>query len=149
MKHKHVRKLFLEWFEGRLNSVKKIRIEKHLMQCSNCRVYYRRLSEIIDVVDLSDFKILEPDPYLPTRIPSTMKENKYPILPWDLSCLLHRIVATIILIICLGFGVFIGTRFGETSLEDNDIRIVDAYYQVLMQESVSDNWASLLEVEGE
>lgn len=148
----HVKKHFQAWMDGRLDDEGKRLIDDHLGGCADCRLYYDRLSFLLEKPAENDLPRLDPDPALPARIRAaaisagranrtiTLGELFRPLGWVRLSLTGAMLVIAVVLGVMMGRGVA-----SEAVHADSDI--YSEYYEAFSQSTLVDTWESVIETE--
>ena len=147
MKNKHVKDFFLDWFELKLNNNKVKMIENHLESCTECRMYYDKVQNVLNNPDMINLPKLEPDLFLPTKIKELAKgqKGKHQILK-QLKGKIQVSFSTVIIIFGLGIGIFLGKWMSNTNTETNPLtetEIVSSYSSMFSDEGLGQVWSNL------
>src|SRR5947209_327768 len=126
----HVTKLFLEWHEDTISEQHRTKVNSHLEQCSTCRMYFEKMSAVIDDPSLLKLKEIQANPNLPARIRALkagyeQRHRHYPILRWSFAG--AGAVLGIIIGIYLGKGL---PGIEQTSQSGTDL---SEYHNVIAQ----------------
>ncbi len=149
MKRKHVKYLFQDWLENKLDVQNRKKVEVHLEDCEACRMYYKQLSTIINQPELSSLKDLQPDPYLPTRIKSVLDKEISDDSYFKSFHLLRWIITTGVLIVAFGMGIFLGNELYTSFRKQVENELISAYYEALSQDTISDRFTYFVDMQEE
>lgn len=149
MKHKHVKRLFHAWSEKRVGEDERREVEQHLEECADCRLYFDRMSALLQKLDPSLLPRLEADPFLPTRIRAQAGgAGEASALPARARAVWPRFsVLSAVLVAALAVGVFLGRGLSKvvaTSAQQDDSDIVEAYYSAFSQSGFASDWESVI-----
>ena len=144
-RNEHIKSKFLEWSEGKLSDAEKDKIEHHLSECNECQTYFEAMNEIFKPDTESNFPVLEPDPFLPTRIKAIVKSEKEIVQHKPAVSYLRWLFVTLASSVAIFIGVMLGQGlYNSKQSSQNNQSVVSAYYQVYSQEGLSDNFESTL-----
>jgi predicted anti-sigma-YlaC factor YlaD len=149
MQKSHVKKLFLEWMEKNLSQDKQAQVEAHLEACKACRHYYRIMSKILEKPDFSGLEQLKPDPYFPTRLRAVSGDEKTISHSGKFYRGFRLSLVSLLLLIAVGLGIFVGNGLFQLTRQDKDSQLVNAYYEVIDQQTISDRWEYVFKTQGE
>lgn len=144
MKHEQVKKAFLDWSEDRLRPRRRAEIEAHLESCEGCRVYYRRMAELLAPGDPALLPQLTADPFLPTRIKALAaapekRRGRAGNFRWVWTIAMF--------LLAMYLGVFLGKGLAEEQRSSNATDMLSEFSEVYYPQTLADNWASILETE--
>ncbi len=141
MTHKQVISQFQDWFESRLKKEQRTKLEQHLEECSECRIYFERMSLLLRSPDKDVFPELQPDPFMATRIKakSREKEHWYQPVHWLKWTLIGAATSVAILI-----GVEMGNSLYTVTQTDYGNEIAVTYYQAFSQNGIADQWQDVI-----
>lgn len=157
MNDRHVIKYFSDWYSNRLQSNVKKRVSNHLNECEKCRIYFRKMAEVLNKPNVNTLPHLKADPWLAVKVKHNQesREEVRRIKP------VRRFEWTLVgfvtsLMICI--GVYVGSGLQTTANNQtsntNMTTVVDttqngsianAYYQAFSQTNMADQWASVLD----
>jgi predicted anti-sigma-YlaC factor YlaD len=144
MKRKHVTKFYSDWLDSRLSDGKQNKVKKHLSSCPQCRSYFLKMSDIMKTPVTPDLPILEPDPYLTTRVRALSEEatgkSKYPLFRR-----LKTSVLSLLVVFALGLGILMGSYFSRVQSPESDTQITQAYYKAFSSANVVDRFEDYIE----
>jgi predicted anti-sigma-YlaC factor YlaD len=144
LKVRHVTKFYSDWLDGRLSDSKQKKVQNHLSSCPQCRSYFLKMSDILTSPVTSELLMLEPDPYLPTRVRALSEEasgkSTYPLFRK-----LKTSVLSLLVVFALGLGIFMGSYFFRTPPSESDTRITQAYYEAFSSVNVVDRFEDFIE----
>lgn len=149
MKRKHVKYLFQDWLEKKLYGRKRNKVEAHLEDCEDCRMYYQKLSTIINRPELLSIKELQPDPYLPTRIKSVLEKEISEDSNSKSFYFLRWIISTGVLIVAFGMGIFLGNGLYTSFRKQVENELISAYYEALSRDTISDRLTYFVDIQEE
>lgn len=141
MTHKQVISQFQNWFENRLNPEQKVKIERHLYECSECRTYYNRMRMLLLPPEKELFPGLQPDPYMATRIKAMNRKEVrwYQPMHWLKWTLIGAATSIAIFI-----GVEMGNSLYSVTQVDYGNEIAVTYYQAFSQNGIADQWQDII-----
>jgi len=146
---KHIAKHFQAWSEGRLDGEAQRLIEIHLAECAECRMYFERMSSLLEKSMASHLPRLEPDPFLPGRIRGLAEKSSTPAprglirpLGW-----LRLSYYTILFAAAVAGGVYVGQSAAAGSAGDGDDQLLTGYYEAFSQSGFADDWEQLVTAE--
>lgn len=143
MKHKQIKKAFLDWSEERLPAARREEIEAHLESCEGCRAYYRRMAELLAPADPALLPQLAADPFLPTRIKALAVPEKRRSLAGNF----RWVWTTAMFLLAMYLGVFLGKGLAEAQHSSAATDMLSEFSEVYYPQTLADNWASILETE--
>jgi len=149
MKRKHVKYLFQDWLEKKLDGQNRNKVEVHLEDCEDCRIYYQKLSTIINQPKSSSIKNLQPDPYLPTRIKSLLEKEISEDSDSRSFYLLRWIISTGVLIVAFSMGIFLGNGLYTSFRKQVESELISAYYEAWSQDTISDRLTYFVDTQEE
>ena len=146
---KHIAKHFQDWSEGRLDGEAQRLIETHLEECAECRMYFERMSSLLERSTASDLPRLEPDPFLPGRIRGLAEESSTPAPRGLLRPLgwLRLSYYAILFAAAVAGGVYVGQGAAAWSSGDGDDQLLTGYYEAFSQSGFADDWEQLVTAE--
>lgn len=144
MTHKQVISQFQDWFEDRLKKEQKTKLERHLDECPECRMYFERMSLLLRAPDKDLFPELQPDPFMATRIKAMSRQKRHWFQPvhWLKWTLVGAATSLAILI-----GVEMGNSLYTITQADYGNEIVVTYYQAFSQNGIADQWQDVINSE--
>lgn len=143
MKTAHVKKLFTDWSEKRLDEASRRNVETHLQHCPECRSFYEKMTDLLVAPDVQDIPELTADPFLPTRIRETAK-NIRPAEPrLSAAAAAQWGFSTLMLTVAIYTGIYLGKDFATVS-ETDDSNLVGEVSQALYGENLADSWEYVL-----
>lgn len=149
MQKAHVEKLFLAWVEKKLSQDKQAQVEAHLKACRLCHRYYQKMNEILEKPDAAVMEKLKVDPYLASRLKAISGRDKKYSHGEKFNRGLRWSVIGVTLLIAVDIGIFVGKGLFQISRQDEDSQLVNAYYQAISQQTISDRWEYIFETQGE
>lgn len=148
MKHKAVKKLFPEWFSGRVSAKRAAQIQDHLTTCSACQEYYHQMTQILKNVGTSDLPVLESDPYLPARIRELSKLKEKGTIPESIRGKFQLALATLLLLLAMTFGFYLGKSLAISTVNSPQEELIADYSRMFSEETIIQQWESSIS-EGE
>ena len=144
--HERTRNQFLLWFEQRLAPDKRMKVERHLLDCIACRAWFEASTELLGTPSVHA-RTLEPDPFLPTRIRALAERDGQrthagfrPAVRWA--------AGTVAVAAALLIGVYLGDGITRTQSTITDQEIVDQYARSVAMAGINDRWQSVAETTG-
>ena len=152
---KHIAKHFQAWSEGRLDGEAQRLIETHLEECAECRMYFERMSSLLEKSTASDLPRLEPDPFLPGRIRGLAEKSSTTAhADWPARLGLIRPLGwlrlsyyAVLFAAAVAGGVYVGQGAAAWSSGDGDDQLLTGYYEAFSQSGFADDWEQLVAVE--
>jgi hypothetical protein len=138
----HVKIYFLDWQENRAS--KKEQIESHLKECESCRLYYDRMTKLLDPGIVTNLPGLIPDPFMPTRISALVEEQKQT----EAKIIFSKIQLSLegfVFIIAIVIGIVLGTTFSAEPHKIKTDDILSIYKNAVSQEDFSSQMEIILE----
>lgn len=144
MKHRTVKDKYAEWSAGRLDAEERREIREHLDGCDECRVYYEKMSLIMERTDPALLPRLAPDPLLPARVRALARTRgaepvRPPALGWFRASL-----AGVVLMAAVSAGVLLGISLSDGSITGEGIDIAQEYYEAFSPSDFSGTWEDVL-----
>ena len=146
---KHIAKHFQAWSEGRLDGEAQRLIEIHLEECAECRMYFERMSSLLEKSMASHRPRLEPDPFLPGRIRGLAEKSSTPAprglmrpLGW-----LRLSYYAILFAAAVAGGVYVGQSAAAWGSGNGDDQLLTGYYEAFSQSGFADDWEQLVTAE--
>ncbi len=138
----HVKHLFWDWRDHK--GALKEEVDRHLGDCENCRLYYDKMSQLVDPELLSSLPKLIPDPYVPTRIKALAveRDKARAILLFSRLRLSMESLAFILAVIT---GILIGKTFITQEPETKKEDVISAYKSAVSPDDFSTRMESILE----
>lgn len=144
MKHKQIKKEFLDWSEERLPVARRSEIEAHLERCESCRKYYHRMAGLLAPADPALLPQLTADPFLPTRIKAL---TAVPEKRRSLAGNFRWVWTTAMFLLAMYLGVSLGKGLAEEQRSSTATDMLSEFSEVYYPQTLADNWASILETE--
>jgi predicted anti-sigma-YlaC factor YlaD len=147
MGHRTVKEQYNAWCEGRLTAGDRRGVRDHLDGCVECRLYYKRMSILMEKPDPALLPRLSPDPLLPARIRGLVADRKASPDRGHAVAWLRLSLAGVTLVFAAAAGVYLGQGLsaaarGAESAEGTDI--AEAYYEAFAPSDFSGVWESVL-----
>lgn len=143
MKTAHVKKLFADWSEKRLDEASRQKVEAHLQDCPECRSFYDKMTALLAAPDVLDLPALTPDPFLPTRIRETAKNARPEKSGFSGAAAAQWGFSTLMLTVAIYTGIYLGKDFATVS-ETDDTNLLGEVSQALYGEDLADSWEYVL-----
>jgi predicted anti-sigma-YlaC factor YlaD len=130
-------------------------VQTHLDDCAECRMYFERMSRLLERPESSDLPRLEPDPFLPARIRAMADDSSAdraratapgraiakPLGWLRLSSL------GVMFVVAVAAGVYLGQSIALPRIQNGDSQLVSSYYEAFSQSSFADDWEQLLDTD--
>ena len=143
MNGEHVKRSFLDWLDERADANKRGFIERHLQSCDDCRSYYEKMSVMMEPPQFSAPIVLEPDPFLPTRIRALVEERGNALEAHMRPRMIQWSLATLGLTLAIGIGIFFGKGLSDPSKQQESVNVIDSYFEGFSQHSFADHWEGI------
>ncbi|HAL55557.1 MAG TPA: hypothetical protein DCP63_03500 [Bacteroidetes bacterium] len=148
MECNHIKDQFLAWSEETLDPRRRSEVESHLTSCRRCSVYFETCSHIIDPKWREELPRLEADPFLPTRIAALVDERSTSGLRGPIVAGVRFSLAVMMLMIAIGFGIYLGQGPAPARQQQSDDAYFSAYYEAVSQQGFASNLDYLVETTG-
>jgi predicted anti-sigma-YlaC factor YlaD len=147
MDHRAVREKYHAWCEGRLTAGERRGVRDHLDGCAECRLYYERMSLLLEKTDPALLPRLSADPFLPSRIRALAADRRArPVRARALGWLRFALGGVMLVFAAAG-GVYLGQGLSTASRGTDTARgtdIAEAYYEAFAPSDFSRVWESVL-----
>ncbi len=143
MKTAHVKNLFTDWSEKRLDETSRKDVGIHLAHCPECRSFYEKMTALLVVPDELDLPALTPDPFLPTRIREMAKNIPSGKPRVSAAATVQWGFSTLMLTVAIYTGIYLGKDFATVS-ETDDTNLLGEVSQALYGENLADSWEYVL-----
>jgi predicted anti-sigma-YlaC factor YlaD len=118
MKCHNVQKNLSAYQDRELKPGEQEEVSKHLLKCQSCRIQYERLGQAWQI--LGELKEIQPDPWFYPQLVNKIKESRQghliPQLRWTLRLLPAPAIVTILLVIGLMAGTYLGNILSRFDL---------------------------------
>jgi predicted anti-sigma-YlaC factor YlaD len=145
----HVRKHFQAWNEERLDLEAQRLIETHLEDCAECRMYFERMSQLLQKPEGGDLPRLEPDPFLPGRIRALAEKSSETArlgltrpVGW-----LRLSSYAVLFAVAVAAGVYFGQSAAARGLANGDSQLLTGYYEAFSQTGFADDLEQLVDTD--
>lgn len=148
MEHRTVRDKYQAWCEGRLAAGELRGVRDHLDACVECRLYYERMTLLLEKTDPALLPRLAPDPFLPARIRALAEERKRGPVRGRALAWLRLSLAGVMLFFAATAGVYLGQELSTASRSADTAQgtdIAEAYYEAFAPSDFSGVWESVLD----
>lgn len=120
MNCKHIKNNILFYIDNELSKEDIMAFDAHIEQCNECKLLFSSVSDIYSSKNKNhDFA---DDPYFYTRLQQKL-ENKKILYPSLIKRVLQPASFTVLLLMGVLFGVFIGSQYKSIGSSSEDIRI--------------------------
>ena len=157
MKHERIIRRYQGWIEGGLGTEERRETEQHIGECDECRVYFEKMTRLLEETDPALLPLLTPDPFLPVRIRAMAERGK--TRPETLTAArragFDRIgrrraawarlsLAGAALFFAVIAGVFLGRGLSANNSYAQESELASAYYEAFAPTDIAGGWADVV-----
>jgi len=147
--NQHVTKSFLHWHEKRLSIDERQFVDRHLGECPSCKAYFEKMSFLLSSPDPEFVPRLEVDGLLLEDIRKSLRREAHnpdttTVMAWAQWSLR---AAAVFAALITGVLLSRGWEAAAANQKKADQEIMTAFYEEFSQQSMSDSWQTIVEVE--
>lgn len=143
MEHKTAREKYQTWIEGGLGAEERRIVEQHLDECGECRMYFEKVSVLIERPQPTLLPRLTPDPFLPSRIRALAEERgaargRRRAVGW-----VRLSAGSAMLILAAAAGIYLGKGLYTNTRSAEETELARAYYEAFSPSDFAGVWEDL------
>lgn len=152
MKHRRVKRRFLDWNDRRAGRDERVEIQRHLDECADCRRYFDTMAVLMEGAGPATLPHLEPDPFLPAHIRANAAAGRGG-QHGEGRPAFGRLAASVMgvaAVAAAAAGAVIGAGLSTRAAAREETQaIVNAYYQAFSHDPIAQDWEVVLAADEE